>query len=84
LYGPLPLLSGFLMESDKLNLLRVAKNLEDTCFSDVNIVLDLTKNQREEEGELKKEAERRNKNLSENDVSKNLHCGWWELVEKGV
>jgi hypothetical protein len=65
------------MESDKLNLLRVAKNLEDTCFSDVNIAPDLTKKQRDEEAELKKEAERRNKSLSENDVSKNLH---WVVV----
>ncbi len=75
--APRPLLTGFHMESDKLNLLRVAKNLEDTCFSDVNIAPDLTKKQRDEEAELKKEAERRNKSLSENDVSKNLH---WVVV----
>ena len=42
----------------------MAKNLEDTCFSDVNVAPDLTKKQRDEEAELKKEAERRNKNLS--------------------
>jgi hypothetical protein len=65
------------VESDKVNLLRVAKNLEDTCFSDVNIAPDLTKKQRDKEAELKKEAERRNKSLSENDVSKNLH---WVVV----
>jgi hypothetical protein len=75
--APRPLLTGFHMESDKLDLLRVAKNLEDTCFSDVNIAPDLTRKQRDEEAELKKEAERRNKNLSENDVSKNLH---WVVV----
>ena len=75
--APRPLLTGFHVESDKVNLLRVAKNLEDTCFSDVNIAPDLTKKQRDEEAELKKEAERRNKSLSENDVSKNLH---WVVV----
>jgi hypothetical protein len=75
--APRPLLTGFHMENDKLNLLRVARNLEDTCFSDVNIASDLTKKQRDEEAELKKEAERRNKNLSESDVSKNLH---WAVV----
>jgi hypothetical protein len=75
--APRPLLTGFHMENDKLNLLRVARNLEDTCFSDVNIAPDLTKKQRDEEAELKKEAERRNKNLSESDVSKNLH---WAVV----
>jgi hypothetical protein len=75
--APRPLLTGFHMENDKLNLLRVAKNLEDTCFSDVNVAPDLTKKQRDEEAELKKEAERRNKNLTESDVSKNLH---WAVV----
>jgi hypothetical protein len=75
--APRPLLTGFHMESDKLNLMRVAKNLENTVFSDVNIAPDLTKRQREEEAELKKEAEKRNKNLSESDMSKNLH---WVVV----
>ncbi len=75
--APRPLLTGFHMESDKLNLMRVAKNLENTVFSDVKIAPDLTKRQREEEAELKKEAEKRNKNLSESDMSKNLH---WVVV----
>ena len=38
---------------------------------------DLTKRQRDEEAELKKEAERRNRSLTEMDLSKNLH---WVVV----
>jgi hypothetical protein len=33
------------MENDKLNLLRVAKNLEKTVFSYLNVAPDLTKRQ---------------------------------------
>jgi hypothetical protein len=72
-----PILAGFHMEMDKLNLLRVARNLENSRYSDVNVVPDLTKRQRDEEAELKREAERRNKSLTETDVSKNLH---WVVV----
>jgi hypothetical protein len=72
-----PILAGFHMELDKLNLLRVARNLENSRYSDVNVVPDLTKRQRDEEAELKREAERRNKSLTETDVSKNLH---WVVV----
>lgn len=72
-----PLLTGFHMEADKLNLLRVARNLMKTNYSDVNIVPDLTKKQREEEADLKVEAERRNRSLPVSDTSKNLH---WVVV----
>jgi hypothetical protein len=55
----------------------VARNLENSRYSGVNVVPDLTKRQRDEEAELKREAERRNKSLTETDVSKNLH---WVVV----
>jgi hypothetical protein len=46
-------------------------------YSDVNVLPDLKKRQRDEEAELKKEAERRNRSLTETDMSKNLH---WVVV----
>jgi hypothetical protein len=69
-------LSAFHMEMVKLNLLWVAKNLEKTkygtWYSDVNVTPDLTKKQREEEKDLKNEAEKKH-SLSDSDRYKNLH-----------
>ncbi len=46
-------------------------------FYDVTVGPDLTKKQRDEEAELRSEAERRNEELTEEDVQKNLH---WAVV----
>ncbi len=75
--GPRPLLTGFYTETDKIRVLKNAKKLEKTKFKEVNIAPDLTRRQREEEKELRKVAEERNRNLSEADLSKNLH---WTVV----
>jgi hypothetical protein len=77
--APRPLLTGFHMESDKLNLMRVAKNLENTVFSDVNIGPDLTKRQREEEAELRK---RETKICQRVTCQKTCTGWWWAPVEK--
>jgi hypothetical protein len=45
--------------------MREARNLEKMMFSDISVAPDLTKIQREEEKEMKKEAERRNTQLSD-------------------
>jgi len=74
---PRPLLAGFYTEIERAKLLKTSKNLENTVFKDVNVVPDLTKKQREEEADLKKEADKKNKNLSESDRSKNLQ---WAVV----
>jgi len=74
---PRPLLTGFHTETERAKLLKNAKKLESTVFKDVNVVPDLTKRQREEEAELKKEADKKNKNLSESDKAKNLQ---WAVV----
>ncbi len=52
-----PILAGFHMEMDKLNLLRVAMNLENSRYSDVNVVPDLTKRQRDESGAQERSRE---------------------------
>jgi hypothetical protein len=68
---------GFYTEMERAQLLRVAKKLDKTNYCDVNISADLTKRQREEEKDMKKEAERRNTQLTETDKAKNLE---WILV----
>ena len=74
---PRPLLVGFYSETHRNELLKNARNLEKTKFRDVNIGPDLTKEQREREIELKREAERRNEQLTEEDRSKNQE---WAVV----
>jgi hypothetical protein len=70
--GPRPLIVGLKKEWQKEDLLERAKKLKDTQFPEVVIVPDLTKNQRKEEAEMAGEVERRNRDLSEEDRSKNL------------
>jgi hypothetical protein len=50
-------------------------------FSDVSVGIDLTKVQREEEKEMKKEADRRNTQLAEQDKAKNLQ--WMVVGSRG-
>jgi phage shock protein A len=75
--GPRPMVVGFFLEADRSKLLRKAKDLEKTKFKDINIGPDLTKRQREEEADMKTEAERRNGRLTEDDREKNLE---WAVV----
>ncbi len=46
-------------------------------FSEVSVVPDLTWKQRQEEGDMDREAETRNENLTEVDVAKKLN---WMVV----
>jgi hypothetical protein len=41
-------------------LLKKAKKLERTAFSDISVAADLTKSQRDEEKDIKKRADRKN------------------------
>ena len=75
--GPRPLLAGFYTEMEKVAVLKNAKRLDNTQFKNVSIAPDLTRRQRDEEKDLKKTAEERNRNLAETDISKNLH---WTVV----
>jgi Zn-finger protein len=79
---PRPLLVGMKTEDDKRNLLECARKLQNTDYKNVHIGPDLTKKQRQEEGNLKNEAERRNKEeLTQEDKSKNLV--WMVVGAKG-
>ena len=55
---------GFLREYQKEDLLDKARDLKNTPFKEVGIMPDLTQEQRRDEGDMVKEAERRNENLN--------------------
>lgn len=80
---PRPMVVGFWAEADRCLLLKNARYLENhPVFKNVTIGPDLTKKQRAEEEELKKEAERRNeRELTEEDLSKNLK--WTVAGDRG-
>lgn len=76
--GPRPLIVGFYSEQEKNSVARKAKRLEETNYKEVSIVPDLTRRQRQEEGSMFAEAERRNEcELTESDTAKNLQ---WRVV----
>ncbi|MFO0004950.1 MAG: hypothetical protein ACK559_27855, partial [bacterium] len=66
---------------DKEVLLDNAKYLKDTHLSSVGISKDLTPQEIREEKEMEKEAERRNKDLNQEDRAKNLK--WLVVGQKG-
>lgn len=78
---PRPMVVGLKSEEEKRHVLDCARTLKDTTFDYISIVPDLTLRQRREETELEKEAERRNKNLTEEDRSKNWK--WLVVGRKG-
>lgn len=77
---PRPLVVGFHEERDKTRLLRV--DTRRTRFSDVDIVPDLTKAQRQEEDDMRAEMVARNTNLCSEDRSKNL--AWLVVGPRGA
>lgn len=63
--NPRPLLVGFHNVDSKLKILKASKNLANLPrYEDLRIVPDLTKEQRSEEEELRKEADKLNKEIS--------------------
>ena len=72
---PRPLVVGFYEEGDKTRLLR--SDTRNTPFSNVDIGPDLTKQQRQEEFNLRGEAARRNMRMTREDAAKNLA---WQVV----
>ena len=75
--APRPLVVGLCRESQKEDLLDMAHELKDTAFADIGIVPDLTREQRRDESEMVKEAEKRNETRNQDDVAKNLT---WKVV----
>ena len=78
---PRPLLAGMASEADKEELLENAKWLRNTRYHNIGISADLTPQELQEERELLAEAERRNKDLSQEDKQKNLK--WLVVGQKG-
>ena len=76
-----PLVVGLNSEGDKNFILSKAKNLLNTEFHEVAIVPDLTKRQRAGEAKLKEEADRRNKQLTQQDIYNNMK--WLVVGRRG-
>lgn len=72
-----PIVVGLNSEGDKNYILSRAKNLLNTDFHEVTIVPDLTKRQRSGEAKLKEEADKRNRQLSQQDLANNMR---WIVV----
>ena len=74
--APRPLLVGWNKEAVKYSILKNARLLKGSKHEKISIVPDLTQRQRDDEDKLRKEAERLNANLSEEDS-----LNWeWKLV----
>lgn len=78
---PRPTVIGLNSEEMRRKILEGSRDLQNTKYSRVSVVADLTRRQREEERKMMQEAERRNKNLSEEEKSKNLK--WLVVGRKG-
>jgi hypothetical protein len=78
---PRPIVIGLYRESDRNDILASARDLQHTRYRDVNIVPDLTKNQRGEEAKMRDEADRRNRDLTAEDKEKNVK--WLVVGKKG-
>lgn len=78
---PRPIVIGLTSEESRRRILERNRDLQNSRYSHVSIVADLTKKQREEEKKLLLEAERRNRNLSTEEKSKNLK--WLVVGRKG-
>ena len=78
---PRPLIVGFMREYHKEDLLDKGRELQHTPFADIGIMPDLSPEQRKDEADLVKEAERRNTLLTADDRSKNL--SWAVVGRKG-
>jgi hypothetical protein len=79
--GPRPLVVGGRREEQKEDILENARKLRDTQFPEVMIKPDLTQEQRKEEADMVAEAERRNRDLTAEDVAKNLE--WMAVGARG-
>jgi hypothetical protein len=78
---PRPVVVGMFSEEERRNVLEKARELQHTKYKNVNIVPDLTKKQRAEEARMKDEAERRNRDLTEEDREKNVK--WLVIGKRG-
>jgi hypothetical protein len=78
---PRPLIVGMRTTDDKELLLDNARYLRDTHMSNVGISKDLTPREIRDEKEMENEADRRNRDLNQEDRAKNLK--WLVVGQKG-
>jgi hypothetical protein len=78
---PRPMVIGLENEEEKRHLLGRARELRNTKYSDISIVPDLTRKQRNREARMKDEAEEKNKELTEEEKSKNIK--WMVVGRRG-
>ena len=78
---PRPLVVGFFREFQKEDLLDRARDLRNTPFAEVGVLEDLTQEQRRDEVDLAREAEKRNETLTNDEKAKNLK--WLVVGRKG-
>jgi uncharacterized coiled-coil protein SlyX len=78
---PRPMVIGLENEEEKRHVLGRAKDLRNTRYSDISIVPDLTRKQRNREAKMKEEAEEKNKGLTEEEKSRNVK--WMVVGRRG-
>jgi hypothetical protein len=78
---PRPMVIGLENEEEKRHLLGRARELRNTRYSDISIVLDLTRKQRNREARMKEEAEEKNKELTEEEKRRNVK--WMVVGRRG-
>jgi hypothetical protein len=78
---PQPMVKGLYTEEERNHILGKARELQDSRYSEVNIVPDLTKKQRSEENTMRDKVEQRNKELSRENREKNLK--WLVVGRRG-
>ena len=69
---PRPVVIGVYTEEEKRHILEKSRELRYSKYENVTVVPDLTKNQRKGEQKMRDEASRRNENLTQEDIDKNL------------
>jgi uncharacterized coiled-coil protein SlyX len=78
---PRPMVIGLENEEEKRHLLGRARELKNTKYSDISIVPDLTRKQRNREARMKEEAEEKNKGLTEEEKGRNIK--WMVVGRRG-
>jgi hypothetical protein len=73
---PRPLVISLLNEEERKHIIEKARDLQNTTYSDVNLVPDLSKKQRAEETKMQDKADRRNRGLTGEDREKKPCNGW--------
>jgi len=78
---PRPIIIGLTSEDGRRQILEKSRRLRGTRYENVHVVADLTRRQRQGEQRMVDEAEKRNRNLTEEERAKNLK--WMVVGRKG-